>query len=53
MIVPISNRYIKQFILIQGIDKVRILEKKEKIDKGKQKISKELYTLDKGKDIDK
>ncbi len=28
-------------------DKVRILEKKERIDKGKQKISKELYTIDK------
>ncbi len=28
-------------------DKVRILEQKEKIDKGKQKFSKELYTIDK------
>ena len=28
-------------------DKVRILEKKEKFDKGKQKFSKELYTIDK------
>ncbi len=28
-------------------DKVRILEKKENFDKGKQKFSKELYTIDK------
>ncbi len=28
-------------------DRVRILEKKEKIDKGKQNFSKELYTIDK------
>ncbi len=28
-------------------DKVRILEKEEKFDKGKQKFSKELYTNDK------
>jgi hypothetical protein len=32
-------------------DKVRILEKKEKFDKGKQFFCKELYTIDKGKDI--
>jgi hypothetical protein len=32
-------------------DKVRNLEKKEKIDKVKQKFSKELYIIDKGKDI--
>ena len=28
-------------------DKVRILEQKEKFDKGKQKFSKEIYTVDK------
>ncbi len=33
--------------MIQGIKKVRILEKKEKIDKGKQKFSKSLHTIDK------
>ena len=28
-------------------DKVRILEQKEKFDKGKQKFSKSIYTIDK------
>ena len=28
-------------------DEARILEKKEKCDKGKQKFSKEIYTIDK------
>ncbi len=46
MIVPIINKYIKQFHLIQGI-KSEYQRKKEKIDKGKQKFSKELYTIDK------
>jgi hypothetical protein len=32
-------------------DKVRILEEKEKFDKGKQKFSKELYAVEKGRDI--
>ena len=46
MIVSIINKYINQCHLDTG-DKVRILEEKGKFDKGKQKFSKELYTIDK------
>ncbi len=45
MTVSIINKYIKQFHLIQGIKSE--YQRKMKIDKGKQKISKELYTIDK------
>ena len=46
MTVSIINKYINQYHLIQGI-KSEYQRKKEKFDKGKQKISKELYTIDK------
>ena len=46
MIVSIINKYIKQYHLIQEI-KSEYQRKKENFDKGKQKFSKSLYTIDK------
>jgi hypothetical protein len=41
------NQKVYQSVPFNDGDKVRILEKKEKIDRGKQKLSKEIYTIDK------
>ena len=41
------NQQVYKTVPFDTGDKVRILEKKEKFDKGKQKFSKELYTIDK------
>ena len=41
------NQQVYKSVPFHDGDKVRILEKKEKFDKGKQKFSKELYTIDK------
>ena len=41
------NQQVYKSVPFNDGDKVRILEKKEKFDKGKQKFSKELYTIDK------
>ncbi len=41
------NQFIYQSVPFEDGQKVRILEQKEKIDKGKQKFSKEEYTIDK------
>ena len=41
------NQQVYKTVPFNDGDKVRILEKKEKFDKGKQKFSKELYTIDK------
>ena len=43
----IHNQQVYKTVPFDIGDKVRILEKKEKFDKGKQKFSKELYTIDK------
>ena len=43
----VHNQKIYKSVPFSDGDKVRILEKKEKFDKGKQKFSKELYTIDK------
>ena len=41
------NQFIYQSVPFEDGQKVRILEQKEKFDKGKQKFSKSLYTIDK------
>ncbi len=41
------NQTIYKSVPFNDGDKVRILEKKEKFDKGKQKFSKDIYTIDK------
>ena len=41
------NQRVYQSVPFNDGDKVRILEKKEKFDKGKKKFSKELYTINK------
>ena len=41
------NQQVYKSVPFDTGDKVRILEQKEKFDKGKQKFSKELYTIDK------
>ena len=43
----VHNQQVYKSVPFNDGDKVRILEKKEKFDKGKQKFSKELYTIDK------
>jgi hypothetical protein len=43
----LQNQQIYKSVPFSDGDKVRILEKKEKFDKGKQKFSKEVYTIDK------
>ncbi len=43
----VHNQQVYKTVPFNSGDKVRILEKKEKIDKGKQRFSKELYTIDK------
>ena len=43
----VHNQQVYKTVPFDTGDKVRILEKKEKFDKGKQKFSKELYTIDK------
>ncbi len=43
----VHNQQVYKTVPFNSGDQVRILEKKEKIDKGKQKFSKELYTIDK------
>ncbi len=43
----VHNQQVYTTVPFNTGDKVRILEKKEKFDKGKQKFSKELYTVDK------
>ena len=43
----VHNQRIYKSVPFDDGDKVRILEKKEKFDKGKQKFSKEIYTIDK------
>jgi hypothetical protein len=43
----VHNQQVYKSVPFDTGDKVRILEKKEKFDKGKQKFSKELYTIDK------
>ncbi len=45
MTVSIINKYIRQFHLIQGIKSE--YQRERKFDKGKQKFSEELYTIDK------
>jgi len=41
------NQQVYKSVPFDSGQKVRILEQKEKFDKGKQKFSKELYTIDK------
>ena len=43
----VHNQQVYKSVPFETGDKVRILEEKEKFDKGKQKFSKELYTIDK------
>ena len=43
----VHNQNVYKSVPFDTGDKVRILEKKEKFDKGKQKFSKEVYTIDK------
>ena len=43
----VHNQKVYKSVPFDTGDKVRILEKKEKFDKGKQKFSKEIYTIDK------
>ena len=43
----LHNQQIYEKVPFKEGEKVRILEKKEKFDKGKQKFSKEVYTIDK------
>ncbi len=43
----LHNQQIYKSVPFNDGDKVRILEKKEKFDKGKQKFSKVIYTIDK------
>jgi hypothetical protein len=43
----LHNQQVYKSVPFDAGDKVRILEQKEKFDKGKQKFSKELYTIDK------
>ena len=43
----VHNQQVYKTVPFNSGDQVRILEKKEKFDKGKQKFSKELYTIDK------
>jgi hypothetical protein len=45
--VIVNNQQVYKTVPFDTGDKVRILEQKEKFDKGKQKFSKELYTIDK------
>ena len=47
----LHNQQIYKSVPFDDGDKVRILEKKEKFDKGKQKFSKDVYTIDERKDI--
>ncbi len=44
----IHNQQVYKSVPFDTGDKVRILDKKEKIDKGKQKFSKSLYAIDTG-----
>jgi hypothetical protein len=41
------NQQVYKTVPFKDGDKVRILEQKEKFDKGKQKFSKDVYTVDK------
>jgi hypothetical protein len=43
----VHNQQVYKTVPFDTGDKVRILEKKEKFDKGKKKFSKEVYTIDK------
>jgi hypothetical protein len=43
----VHNQQVYKTVPFNSGDKVRILEQQEKFDKGKQKFSKELYTMDK------
>ena len=43
----VHNQQVYKTVSFDTGDKVRILEQKEKFDKGKQKFSKEVYTIDK------
>ena len=43
----VHNQQVYKTVPFNSGDQVRILEKKEKFDKGKQKFSKSLYTIDK------
>ena len=43
----VHNQQVYKTVPFDTGDKVRILEQKEKFDKGKQKFSKEVYTIDK------
>ena len=43
----VHNQQVYKSVPFDTGDKVRILEQKEKFDKGKQKFSKEIYTIDK------
>jgi hypothetical protein len=43
----VHNRHVWKTVPFDTGDKVRILEEKENFDKGKQRFSKELYTIDK------
>jgi hypothetical protein len=43
----VHNQQVYKTVPFNSGDQVRILEKKEKFDKGKQRFSKELYTIDK------
>ncbi len=43
----VHNQQVYKTVPFDTEDKVRILEKKEKFDKGNQNFSKELYTVDK------
>ena len=43
----VHNQKVYQSVPFKDGEKVRILEQKEKFDKGKQKFSKELYTINK------
>ncbi len=43
----VHNQQVYKTVPFDTVDKVRILEKKENFDKGKQRFSKSLYTIDK------
>jgi hypothetical protein len=45
--VRVESQQVYKKVQLDTGDKVRMLEKKEKFDKGKQNFSKELYTIDK------
>ena len=45
--IVVHNQQVYKTVPFNSGDQVRILEKKENFDKGKQKFSKEIYTIDK------